>query len=152
MFISGSCSKPIRQRNRRRTVTLNFKFRWNSQIHVYRSQGESNLTSFHHCLELRFFHAQRCQALLCGSRFHSVCAPQSAPAIPSCSFFLRLNKIPCCTHGTKLNYRGFPHPLGRCFAVSAGTSLSWARYEESLTSRSVSCCFIFLRNRAPSSV
>ena len=30
-------------------------------------------SSFDHCVELRFSHAQRCQPLKCGSRFHCVC-------------------------------------------------------------------------------
>ena len=45
---------------------------WNSQIHVNESQGWSNLTSFHHCVELHFSDAQGCQALKRGPRFHSV--------------------------------------------------------------------------------
>ena len=45
-------------------------FHLNSQIHVFRSHGQPNLTSFHHCVELRFSHAQSCRALKCGSRYH----------------------------------------------------------------------------------
>ena len=45
---------------------------WNSQIHVNESQGWSNLTSFHHCVELHFSDAQDCQTLKRGPRFHSV--------------------------------------------------------------------------------
>ena len=41
-------------------------------IHVYGSHGESNLTSFHQCVELRFTDTQGCQALKRGSRFHGV--------------------------------------------------------------------------------
>ena len=41
---SLSWSQSIRQRLRRRTVILFFNLHWNSQIHVYRSQGESNLS------------------------------------------------------------------------------------------------------------
>ena len=37
---------------------------------MFASQGQSTLTSFHHCVELRFSHAQSCQTLSCGSRFH----------------------------------------------------------------------------------
>ena len=39
---------------------------------VNRSQGLSNLTSFHHCVKLRLSNAHSCQALKSGSRFHSV--------------------------------------------------------------------------------
>ena len=38
---------------RRRTITLYFNFHGNSQILEHRSQGSSNLTSFHHCVKLR---------------------------------------------------------------------------------------------------
>ena len=41
-------------------------------IHVYGSHGQSNLTSFHQFVELRFSDAQGCQALKRGSRFHGV--------------------------------------------------------------------------------
>ena len=46
VFRSLSCSQSIRQRIRRRTVTLYFHLHWNSQISVHRSQVQSNLTSF----------------------------------------------------------------------------------------------------------
>ena len=72
MCHSASCFQPIRQRLLQRTVTLDFNFHSNAQTSVSRSQGHSNLTSFHHCVELRFSHAQRCQALKCGSRSHCV--------------------------------------------------------------------------------
>ena len=39
VFRSISCSPSIRQRIRRRTVTLYFNLHWNSQILVHRSQG-----------------------------------------------------------------------------------------------------------------
>ena len=58
--------------HRRGAVTLYFNLHWNSQILVNGSQGLSNLTSFHHCAELRFPNAQGCQALKCGPRFHDV--------------------------------------------------------------------------------
>ena len=72
VFRSLSCSQSIRQRIRRRTVTLYCNLHWNSQILVQRSQDWSNLTSFHHCVELRFSNAQGC--LKSESRFHSVIA------------------------------------------------------------------------------
>ena len=72
VFRSLSCSQSIRQRIRRRAVTVYFNLHGNFEILVYGSQDKSNLTSFHHCLELRFFTAQGCQALKCGTRFHGV--------------------------------------------------------------------------------
>ena len=42
-----------------------------SQIHVNRSPRKSKLISFHPCAEIRFSHAQRCQALKCGSPIQS---------------------------------------------------------------------------------
>ena len=66
------CSQSIHPRIRRRTVTLYFNLHGNSQILVDRSQGWSNLTSFHHCIKLRFSNAQCCQALKSRSGFHCV--------------------------------------------------------------------------------
>ena len=68
----GSPSQPVRQRIRRRTVTLYFNLHWNSQIHAFGSQRMSNLISFYHCVELRSSNAQGCQALKCRSRCHCV--------------------------------------------------------------------------------
>ena len=53
-FVSWSPSQPIRQIICCRAVPLYLNLHWNSQIHVYGSQVWSNLTSFHHCAELRF--------------------------------------------------------------------------------------------------
>ena len=53
VFRSLSCSQSIRQRIRRRAVTLYFNLHRNSQILVKRSQGQSNLTFFHHSVKLR---------------------------------------------------------------------------------------------------
>ena len=87
MFRSLSCSQSIRQRIRRRTVTLYFNLHWNSQILVHRSQDKSNSTCFLHCVELRFSNAQG--FLKSGSRFHSVNASLSHQSL-SC-FFSRLD-------------------------------------------------------------
>ena len=85
VFHSGFCSQPIRQRFCRRADTLDFNFHLNSQAHVFRSQGRSNLTSFHHREELHFSHAQRCSRSEVWIQI-PLCVPQSAPPIPSCSF------------------------------------------------------------------
>ena len=59
-------------RIRRRTVALYFNLHWDSQILVHGPQGQSNLTSFHHCVEIRISNAQCCQTLKRRSRLHGV--------------------------------------------------------------------------------
>ena len=131
VFRSVSYSQSIRQRIRRRTVTLYFNLHWDSQVLVYRSQGLSNLTSFHHCVKLRFSNAQGCQALKRGSRFQ--CGkPQSLSTntvILSTCFCLRnlsaalgfpTRYRAARFNGTKSNSRG-------SFILWA--NLSWAKYE-----------------------
>ena len=81
VFRSLSCSPSIRQSIRRRSVTLYFNLHWNSQILEYRSQGDSNLTSFQHCVKLRLSNAQCFEALIQISH----CGYRSEPPVPSCS-------------------------------------------------------------------
>ena len=137
VFRSGSCSQPIRQRIRRRTFALACNFHQNSKIHVYRSHGWSNLTSFHRCVELHFSLAQRCQALKCGSRFHCAtnpvvpfletgspakvlstktdCVNVFLPLESYCSSGFR-GKIPCYTlQWNKVGPSRFTRPLGQMF-------------------------------------
>ena len=154
---SLSCSQSIRQRSRRRTFTLYFDLHRNSQILVHRSQGRSNLTSFHHCVKLRFSDAQCCQALSSWSRFHIVATSlshQSRRVLPrdwvaskvavheDCNLvnmFLSSKSRRCiglshlrsrCTfQRDEVNSRSSLILWATCFAVSAKANLSWARYE-----------------------
>ena len=130
-FVRGHLSQPIRQIICCRAVPLYLNLHWNSQIHVYGSQVWSNLTSFHHCAELRFSNAQGCKALKSGSRFYSVIANLKAP-IPSC-FFSRL-----VVFGNSNAALGFPT---RCRAARlsgiksisrCGASLLEAAYHHSI--------------------
>ena len=78
VFRSWSCSQSTRQRICRRPVSLTLNLHWNSQFNVCGSQGYSNLTTMHNCVELSFSNnAQGCQALKSGSSFHSVIASLS---------------------------------------------------------------------------
>ena len=86
-FILGPAPKPIRQRIRG-TLTLDFNFHLNSQIRVFKSQGLSNLTSFHHCVKLCVSQAQ----CLSNSWIQfSLYRSPSAPPISSC-FLWRLGR------------------------------------------------------------
>ena len=84
MLRSLSCSQSIRQRIRRRTVTLYFNLHWNFQILVHRSQG---------IVQLDLLPPQRKTTLLQRSMLScsgaliqiSQCAYRSEPPIPSCS-------------------------------------------------------------------
>ena len=156
MFRSLFCSQSIRQRIRRRTVTLYFNFQLNSQILVHRSQPD--LTSFHCCAKLRLSNAQCCQALKRRSRFHSVVTDLSHHSrrvlprdwvasrvavhedcglvsmllvfeisAPLWAFPTRYRAA--CFNGTESNSRGSILLWAKCFAVSARSNLSWAKYE-----------------------
>ena len=136
-----SCSQSNGPIIRRRTVALFFDLDCNSQILVYRSQGWSNLTFVHHCVELRFSNAQCCQALKRRSRFHSL-SHQSHRAFLG-DWVARkvlstktdhLNKVSvfdkCRTarfNGTTSNSRGSLILWAKCFAVLARSNQSWAK-------------------------
>ena len=135
----------------------NFNLHWNSQTLVKRSQSESNLTSFHHCVKLRLSNAQDCQAQKRGSRFRRVVtnlSHQSRRTLPrdwvaskvavdeDCDLVSMLlsSKSQRCFgfptryraarfNGTKSNSRGSLILWAKCFAVSARSKLSWAKYE-----------------------
>ena len=143
VYRSLSCPQSIRQRIRRRTFTLYFNLHWNSQILVHRSQRQSNLTSFHHCVKLRFSNAQCCQALKRRSRFHSVVTDlshQSRRALPrdwvaskvavhedcdlvnmflssiSRRYFGLSHQTPCCTfQRDTIEFARLTHSLGQMF-------------------------------------
>ena len=143
VFRSLSCLQSIRQNIRRRTVTLYFNLHSNSQILVDRSQGQSNLTSFHHCVKLRLSNAQGCQALKRGSRFHSVVTNLSHQSretgSPAKSLLTKTVILSTCFclrnlsaalgfptryraarfNGTTSNSRGSLILWAKCFAVSA---------------------------------
>ena len=178
VFRSLSCSQSIRQRIRCRTVTLYFNLHWTSQEH--RSQWSSNLTSFHRWVKLRLSNAQCCQALTRRSRLHSVVTDlshHSRRALPprlgrqqsrcprrlwSCQLFLSSksqrccglsHQIPRCTfQRVKVEFQRLALSLDqmlRCFSkIQSVLCQVW----KSFPSKSVSCCFIFLQNRTPSSV
>ena len=157
MLRSLSCSQSIRQRIRHRTVAVYFNLQWDSQILVHRSQGQSNLTSFHHCVKLRFSNTQCCQALERRSRLHSVvtnlryqsrCAfsrdwvASKVAVHEDCDFvhmFLSSksqrclglsHQIPCLTfQWDKIEFASLARSLGQMFRCFSKTNLSWARYE-----------------------
>ena len=80
-FVRGPAPNAIRQRIRVELSLWVLIFHLNSQFHIYGTQGLSNLTSFHHCVELGFSHAQCNQALKCGSRFHRIVPNLAAPGV-----------------------------------------------------------------------
>ena len=153
---SLSCSQSIRQRIRRRTVTLYFNLHWNSQILVHRSQGYSNLTFFNHSVRTPPFQRSRLSSSEAWIQI-SQCGYQSEPPVPSCSssrlgrqslstktvflstcFCLRnlsvalgfpTRYLAARLNGSKSNSRGSLILWAKCFAVSARSNLSWAKYE-----------------------
>ena len=56
VFRSWSCTRPIRHIILRENFRFIFSFHLYSHIHVDGSQGQSNLTSVRHCVELRLSH------------------------------------------------------------------------------------------------
>ena len=147
---------------------------------IFRSQGQSNLTPVHHCIEFRFSHAQRCQSLKCGSRFHCLVpnlrhqsrrvfletgVPSEIAVHEDCDFvnvflssesycrFVFPEKIPCCIHQrntTKLSC--FAHPLGQICCCFRQVLSVLGKVIKSRASRSVSCCISSLQNWTHSSV
>ena len=121
------------------------------------------MTSFHHCAELRFSHAQGCQPPMCGPRFHCMilnlchqsCRTFSRdrvakdcdfvnvflPSATYCRFGYR-DQIPCCTFQWK----------SRILALHLFSSPNvckvqpvWGQTRKSHARRSVSCCIFFFR-------
>ena len=176
MLRSLSCSQPIRSRIGRRTVIFCFNLLWNSQILVPRSQRQSNSTSFHHCVKIRFSDAQCCQALKRRYRFQ--CGYQSELPIPSCpssrlespqkrcprrlwssqhvsvcdiSALLRV--FPTRYRATRFNEKiEFTNIWSKCFAVSAICNRSWARSDSLMQADlyRVASSFIRIGLRLPS--
>ena len=148
---SLSCSQSIRQRMRRRTVTLCFNLHWNSQILVHRSQGMVQLDLLSPLRKTPLLH----RSMLSSSEALiqiSQCGYRYEPPIPSCSSS-RLGhpqsrcprRLCSCQHvsvfrcvgfptrylaarfnGIRSNSRGSPNIWAKCFAVSARPNLSWA--------------------------
>ena len=116
------------------------------------------MTSFQHCVKLRFSNAQCCQALKRRSRFHSVVTDlshQPRHALPrdwvaskvavheECDLVNMFHVFDISAlllgfptryrgarfNGTKSNSRGSLILWVKCFAVSARSNLSWAKYE-----------------------
>ena len=172
VFRPQSCSQSIRQRIRRRTVTLYFNLHWNSQILVHRSQDKSNSTSFHHCVKLRFSNALDPDFSVIANLSHQyhrafsrdwIRQRKRSPRrlILSTRSCLRYLNAGLCFPtryratrfiGIKSNSRGSRFCWARCFAVSARSDLSWVKCKKSRAHRSVSCCILSLPNRTLSTV
>ena len=141
-------------------------FHLNFQTHVFRSHGQSNLTSFHHCVELRFSHAQSCRALKCGSRFHCMIPnlrQQSRRAFSRDWVLVTLSTCSCrrnrivhlwvsrpdtVLHASveKVEFSRFTHPLGQICCCSCKVWCLLGQIRKSHARRSVSCCILFLQN------
>ena len=142
--------------------------------------GIPRYCSFNHCVKLRFSIAQCCQALKCRSRFHNVVTDlnhQSRRALPrdgspakslstktvtlSTCFCLRSSALlwgvptkhrAARFNGTESNSRSSLILWSNCFAVSARSNLSWARYESLIQTDlyRVATSFFRIRRRLPS--
>ena len=121
----------------RRTVTSDFNIPLKSQIRVDGFRGQSNLTSFHHCVELSFSVTHRCQTLMCGSRLHcmnphlrhnpAVFIIETGPSIPRCGNGVHWRRYSVARFiATNSNSRGSLILRAKRFAVSARSSnRSW---------------------------
>ena len=164
VFRSMSCSQSIRQRIRRRAVTLYFNLHRKSQILVFKISG---------LIRLDLLSPLRRTPLLPRPRLSSSevwiqisqCGYQSEPPVPS-YFFSRLgrqrNRCPRVFLSTKSYCTlGFPHQISRCTVSMGQSRLHEARsffgrvlgrIEKSHARGSVSCCIFSIQIRTPSSI